>query len=116
MAPVYSKNQKGLGQIAEDHSAEAVSVLTMEPSKLIRRLVLVLASFLFAAVIWSFIGRLDTIVQAPGAVKPESQEMLDKFLVCLRTNRGLSTASHRTRAVQTARSLMVSGLICRYST
>ncbi|MEM9624476.1 MAG: HlyD family efflux transporter periplasmic adaptor subunit [Pseudomonadota bacterium] len=75
MAPVYSKNQKGLGQIAEDHSAEAVSVLTMEPSKLIRRLVLVLASFLFAAVIWSFIGRLDTIVQAPGAVKPESQEM-----------------------------------------
>lgn len=75
MAPVYSKNQKGLGKLSEDHSAEAVSVLTMEPSRLIRRLVLILASLLFAALIWSFIGRLDTIVQTSGAVKPESQEL-----------------------------------------
>ncbi len=75
MAPVYSKNQKGFSQLAEDHSAEAISVLTLEPSVLIRRLVLVLAALLFAAVIWSFIGRLDTIVQATGSVKPESQEL-----------------------------------------
>ncbi len=75
MAPVYSKNQKGLSKLAEEHSAEAVSVLTMEPSLFIRRLVLVLASLLFAAVIWSFIGRMDTIVQASGSVRPESQEL-----------------------------------------
>ncbi|MGK0223472.1 MAG: hemolysin D [Limisphaerales bacterium] len=74
MAPVYSRNRAGFGALFEEHTPEAVSVLTMEPSLMIRRLIFILAALLFMALIWSFIGRLDIIIHSAGVVKPESQE------------------------------------------
>ena len=74
MAPVYHRNWKGTDRWAEDHTAEAVSVMAMEPSGIIRLLLMVLFFMLVVGVSWSFIGRLDIMVQTQGSVLPETKE------------------------------------------
>lgn len=55
----------------EEHSVEGIDILYSEPSRLLSGLILTIAAFLAAALIWSFFGRADVIVAAPGTLEPE---------------------------------------------
>ncbi len=74
MPPVYHRSSRQVDRITEDHTAEGVAILTDEPSRLIRATILVLGAMLVAAVVWSFFGRMDVIVQGAGTIKPETRE------------------------------------------
>ena len=55
----------------EDHSAEGIEILYSEPSKIMRMTVLLVMAFIMVALVWSFIGRADVIVTAPGVLSPD---------------------------------------------
>lgn len=57
----------------EDHSVEGIDILYSEPSRLLSGLILTIAAFLIAALVWSFFGRADVIVAAPGILAPEGE-------------------------------------------
>lgn len=70
------KNDHRLRPLAEalgDHSAEGVAILTAQPSRLIQAVVITVAALVVAALVWSFFGRADVIVTAPGTLLPESE-------------------------------------------
>lgn len=56
-----------------DHSAEGIAILTVEPSRIAQAAVVTVLALLLAALIWSFFGRADVIVTAPGTLSPESE-------------------------------------------
>ncbi len=62
-----------LSTALEEHSAEGIAILYAEPSRLISRLILVIAGFLLAALVWSFFARADVIVSAAGILAPEEE-------------------------------------------
>lgn len=62
-----------LSQALEDHSAEGVSILAAEPSRLIRWAIVLMMALLVTGIAWSFIGRADVIVSAPGTLSPDSE-------------------------------------------
>jgi hemolysin D len=72
---VSAKEQKlrRLSAALEDHSAEGIDILYSEPSRLIRMTILVMLLLVVAAVVWSFFGRADVIVSAPGVLAPEEE-------------------------------------------
>lgn len=74
MGTVYFRSKKGLNRFLDDHGPEGVSILTDQPSRLIRGTIWVLFGLLVAAVLWSFIGRADVIVESQGLVKPELEQ------------------------------------------
>jgi HlyD family secretion protein len=75
MTAVYYRSRKGLSKLFEDHGPEAISMLTAEPSKMMRATILVLVALIVAAVVWSFFGKVDVMVQASGIVNPESEQL-----------------------------------------
>ncbi|HEY1996578.1 HlyD family efflux transporter periplasmic adaptor subunit [Paraburkholderia sp.] len=62
-----------LSEALEDHSAEGIAILTAEPVRLARVLVLTMVALVVAGLLWSFVGRADVIVSAQGALAPESE-------------------------------------------
>lgn len=58
----------------EDHSAEGITILSSEPSRLTRGLIYLLFGLLLAGAAWAFIGRADIIVQAGGVLGPDGDE------------------------------------------
>jgi HlyD family secretion protein len=56
-----------------DHSPEGIEILYSEPSRIIRAFNLLILALVIAAVVWSFIGRADVIVSAPGVLGPEDE-------------------------------------------
>lgn len=62
-----------LSEVLADHSAEGIEILTAEPGRFSQALVLVMLGLVVAALIWSFVGRADVIVTAPGVLAPESE-------------------------------------------
>lgn len=70
--PKFSPNSILLG----DQSAEGIEILTAEPSRLMRATILLLAVLLLAVLVWSFFGRVGTIVKAQGQLGPEADERL----------------------------------------
>ncbi|MGF6753638.1 HlyD family efflux transporter periplasmic adaptor subunit [Paraburkholderia sp. GAS42] len=63
---------KPLSEALEDHSAEGIAILMAEPVKLARALILAMAGLVVVGLLWSFVGRADVIVSAPGTLSPES--------------------------------------------
>ena len=59
--------------VLEDHSAEGIEILFSEPSMVMRRTILLVAAFVLAVLVWSFIGRADVIVSAPGVLSPDEE-------------------------------------------
>ncbi|GMQ87379.1 MAG: HlyD family efflux transporter periplasmic adaptor subunit [Gammaproteobacteria bacterium] len=57
----------------EDHGAEGIEILYSEPSKIMRATILLIVAFVLAALIWSFFGRADVIVSAPGVLSPDEE-------------------------------------------
>ncbi len=64
---------KPLAIALEDHSAEGIALLTAEPWRFTRAVVLIMTTLVIVALIWSFIGRVDVIVSAPGGLLPDSE-------------------------------------------
>lgn len=62
-----------LNEALEDHSAEGLAILTAEPWRFTQATVVTMLSLVLAALIWSFFGRADVIVTAPGTLWPESE-------------------------------------------
>lgn len=58
----------------EDHSAEGITILSAEPSRLTRALIVLLFGLLLAGAAWSFVGRADVTVQASGVLIPDGDE------------------------------------------
>jgi HlyD family secretion protein len=56
-----------------DHSAEGIDILYSEPSRIMRMTILLVLSLVLAALVWSFVGRADVIVSAPGVLSPEEE-------------------------------------------
>ncbi|MFC4312744.1 HlyD family efflux transporter periplasmic adaptor subunit [Steroidobacter flavus] len=74
MGTVYYRSKKGLNRFLEDHGPEGVAIVTDQPSRLIRGTILVFFGLLIAAVLWSFIGKSDVVVESTGMVKPELEQ------------------------------------------
>lgn len=74
MGTVYYKSKSGLNRLLEDHGPEGVAILTDQPSRLMKALILVLFGLLIAGVIWSFYGKVDVVVESAGLIKPESEQ------------------------------------------
>jgi hemolysin D len=74
MSAVYYRSKKGLNRLLEDHSPEGLSILTSEPTRLLRTTIYLMFALLVSALLWSLIGRFDVIVEAPGTVNAESQQ------------------------------------------
>jgi hemolysin D len=74
MGAIYYRSRSGLNNLLEEHGPEGIAILTDEPSRLMRVTILVLFGLLIAALVWSFIGRVDVVIQATGLVKPESEQ------------------------------------------
>lgn len=64
---------KKLSEALEDHSTEGIAILSAEPSRIIFNIILTIVAFLVAALLWSFFGRADVIVSAPGHLTPDSE-------------------------------------------
>jgi hemolysin D len=62
-----------LSSALEEHSPEGIEILYSEPSRMMRMTILVVLSFVLAALVWSFIGRADVIVTAPGILSPDEE-------------------------------------------
>ena len=62
-----------LAEALEDHSPEGVAVLTAEPWRFTRLIVLALLGLVLSGLLWSFFGHADVIVSAQGALAPESE-------------------------------------------
>ncbi len=75
MTAVYYRSRKGLSKLLEEHGPEGISMLTAEPSKIMRATILVLVALIVAGVVWSFFGKVDVMVQASGVVNPESEQL-----------------------------------------
>ncbi|MDH5541279.1 MAG: biotin/lipoyl-binding protein, partial [Rhizobacter sp.] len=66
----------GLRPLAEalgDHSSEGIAILAAEPWRVLHAVVYTMIGLVMAALAWSFIGRIDVIVAAPGAIAPDSE-------------------------------------------
>ena len=74
MGTVYYRSKKGLNRFLDEHGPEGVAILTDQPSRLIRGTILVLFGLLIAAMLWSFYGKADVIVESQGTVKPELEQ------------------------------------------
>ncbi|CAG4892062.1 HlyD family efflux transporter periplasmic adaptor subunit [Paraburkholderia gardini] len=61
-----------LSEALADHSAEGIAILMAEPVKLAHALILAMAGLVVVGLLWSFVGRADVIVSAPGTLSPES--------------------------------------------
>lgn len=61
-----------LTEALEDHSAEGIAILAAEPWRFSQALILTMVGLVVCALVWSFVGRADVIVVAPGVLAPES--------------------------------------------
>lgn len=64
---------KPLSEALEDHSSEGIAILAAEPSRMIFWLIALMVGLLLSALAWSFVGRADVIVSAPGQLAPDSE-------------------------------------------
>ena len=73
--PVASDNEDPgrFSSLLEDHSAEGIEILYSEPSRIMRLTILLVAAFMLVVLAWSFIGRADVIVSAPGVLSPDEE-------------------------------------------
>lgn len=62
-----------LAEALGDHSAEGIAILSAEPWRFTQATIMTMAALVLAALVWSFFGRADVIVTAPGTLWPESE-------------------------------------------
>ncbi|MFL6674482.1 MAG: HlyD family efflux transporter periplasmic adaptor subunit [Massilia sp.] len=57
----------------EDHSEEGIGILTAEPWRFTRAVIYTMVALVLCALAWSFFGRADVLVTAPGTLVPASE-------------------------------------------
>ncbi|MGJ7915059.1 HlyD family efflux transporter periplasmic adaptor subunit [Massilia sp. LXY-6] len=57
----------------EDHSDEGIGILTAEPWRTTRLAIQLMVALVLAGLAWSFFGRADVLVSAPGTLVPASE-------------------------------------------
>jgi HlyD family secretion protein len=57
----------------EDHSDEGIGILTATPARLTHLAIYVMVALVLAGLAWSFFGRADVLVMAPGTLVPASE-------------------------------------------
>jgi hemolysin D len=57
----------------EDHSEEGIGILTAEPWRYTRAVIYTMVALVVCGLIWSFFGRADVLVTAPGTLVPASE-------------------------------------------
>ena len=62
-----------LSAALDDHSAEGIEILYSEPSRIIGMTIMLMLLLVIAILVWSFFGRADVIVSAPGILAPEDE-------------------------------------------
>jgi HlyD family secretion protein len=62
-----------LSTALDDHSAEGIEILYSEPSRMITATIMLMLLIVVSALVWSFFGRADVIVAAPGVLGPEDE-------------------------------------------
>jgi HlyD family secretion protein len=62
-----------LSEALADHGSEGIAILTAEPWRVLHAVIYTMIGLVLAALVWSFIGRADVIVTAPGALVPDSE-------------------------------------------
>jgi HlyD family secretion protein len=68
-----NKRLRPLVEALEDHSEEGVGILTAEPWRYTRAVIYTMVALVACALVWSFFGRADVLVTAPGALVPASE-------------------------------------------
>jgi HlyD family secretion protein len=56
----------------EDHSDEGIGILTAEPGRYLHLAIYTMVALVLVALMWSFFGRADVLVTAPGTLVPAS--------------------------------------------
>jgi HlyD family secretion protein len=64
---------KPLAEALGDHSSEGIAILTAEPWRLLHGVVYAMIALVLVAFAWSFFGRTDVIVAAPGTLQPDTE-------------------------------------------
>lgn len=62
-----------LADALADHSTEGIAIMTAEPWRVLHAVVYTMIALVLAGLAWSFFGRADVIVTAPGALIPDSE-------------------------------------------
>jgi HlyD family secretion protein len=62
-----------LAEALGDHSSEGIAILSAEPWRILHAVVYTMIALVLAGLAWSFIGRVDVIVSAQGALAPDSE-------------------------------------------
>ena len=62
-----------LADALSDHGTEGIAILAAEPWRALHALVYTMIALVLGALAWSFIGRADVIVTAPGTLAPASE-------------------------------------------
>lgn len=68
-----NESWRNLATALADHGSEGATLLMAEPSPLLRAFNFLIAALLVAGLVWSFIGRADVVVTAPGSLAPEAE-------------------------------------------
>lgn len=68
-----NKHLRPLIEALEDHSEEGVGILTAEPWRYTRAVIYTMVALVVCGLIWSFFGRADVLVTAPGNLVPASE-------------------------------------------
>lgn len=74
MSPRYYKSKNRLGDLIDNYSSEGISILSAEPSRIMRAIILVLLALLLSGAVWSFIGKSDVLVKTKGSIAPEAKQ------------------------------------------
>jgi hemolysin D len=64
---------KPLAEALGDHSAEGIGILTAEPWRFTQATIYTMVGLVLCGLVWSFFGRADVLVTAPGALAPASE-------------------------------------------
>jgi hemolysin D len=67
-----NKRLRPLIDVLEDHSEEGIGILTAEPWRFTRAVIYTMVALVLCALAWSFFGRADVLVTAPGTLVPAS--------------------------------------------
>lgn len=62
-----------LSEALGDHSSEGIAILSAEPWRVLHAVVYTMIALVLAGLAWSFVGRVDVIVTAQGALLPDSE-------------------------------------------
>lgn len=69
----HANRLKPLNEALADHSSEGIAILSAEPARALGAVILAMIALVGCALAWSFFGKANVIVAAPGVLLPDSE-------------------------------------------